>query len=436
MRRGCLTLIAVSILLFGSVRAIQAQTVGSPFYIQTTGYTWGIAYDSANHLVYVADSYGYILVYDPSTLALVRNITLGPDPGGMVPSLTEMVYSNVTGLIYVADTNLPGLWALDPDNGHIIGNVTLSHASQPSRIAELSSTLYISSSTTNSVYAVDTSTLDLVANVSVGDGPVGLAVDPLNSRLYVACHDSNSTYVVDTMANVVVKTIATPGGPLAALYLPGGMVYVSENLADSVAVIDPTSDTVNTTVVVASPYGLNLWALASVPGPQVWVADSAGGSGASITQIDPATSAVIGRVNNIQFVMAMAYDPLVRTVFATSREATWGVVGIPLLGGTTTTSTTTVMSSITSSTTATSTSFPSTTTAIGPFTSTGTESTSAASSTASTSPSTTSSTSSSSTPSTASSGGIPEFPVLGIAALTASIVVVLSYLLSRRHLRP
>jgi YVTN family beta-propeller protein/VCBS repeat-containing protein len=90
------------------------------------------------------------------------------------------------------------------------------------------------------------------APVTAGSGPSGAAV--AGGHAYVINYDSNNVTVINTATNQSVATLAVGAGPLSVAANPQhNRVYVSNSLANTVSVIDATTNT-----LIGSPIPINV----------------------------------------------------------------------------------------------------------------------------------------------------------------------------------
>src|SRR5262249_57828663 len=80
----------------------------------------------------------------------------------------------------------------------------------------------------------------------------------LAQNAYITNRDANTVSVIDTTSNTVAATIPVGSGPVGVAVSPdGSTVYVTNHGANTVSVIDPTSNTVAATIPVGiSPLGV------------------------------------------------------------------------------------------------------------------------------------------------------------------------------------
>src|SRR5260370_5105855 len=103
-----------------------------------------------------------------------------------------------------------------------------------------------------------------IGTVDIRTKLTGVAVTPDGKYVYVSNQVSNSVAVIDTVSNTIVKTILVGTSPAGVAVTPDGKyVYVSNQVSNSVAVINTASNTVVATVPVAGPSAISI-----IPPPQ------------------------------------------------------------------------------------------------------------------------------------------------------------------------
>src|SRR5207249_8754420 len=120
---------------------------------------------------------------------------------------------------------------------------------------------YVPNLDSGDLYVLDTASLSLLATVPIGDDPFGAAVSPDATRVYVTQFASGLT-VLDAHANQIIASVsigAFPGSSGVAITPDGNRVYVTNQLADSVSLIDAATTTVIRTIPVAGePLGVDV----------------------------------------------------------------------------------------------------------------------------------------------------------------------------------
>jgi YVTN family beta-propeller protein len=96
------------------------------------------------------------------------------------------------------------------------------------------------------VKVFDTATLTPTEiSIPVGARPTGLAVTPDGAKLYVSNNVDNSVSVINSLANLVIKTVSVGLAPTGiAVSADNTRVYVVNNAGNTVSVIDVASDAI------------------------------------------------------------------------------------------------------------------------------------------------------------------------------------------------
>jgi YVTN family beta-propeller protein len=90
-----------------------------------------------------------------------------------------------------------------------------------------------------------------------------VAITPDGSRAYVTDDVDNTVSVIDTTSKAVVATITVGAHPIAVAVTPEGtLAYVTNNNSESISVID----TAKNTVVATLEGGSHPWGVAITPG--------------------------------------------------------------------------------------------------------------------------------------------------------------------------
>jgi YVTN family beta-propeller protein len=89
--------------------------------------------------------------------------------------------------------------------------------------------------------------------ITVGDGPFGLGVNTSTNKIYVANNAANTVSVIDGSSNTVTATINVGSGPQGVgVNTSTNKIYVANAAANTVSVISGSSDSVSSTVNVGS----------------------------------------------------------------------------------------------------------------------------------------------------------------------------------------
>jgi YVTN family beta-propeller protein len=193
-----LTLLVVSLFLF---EVPLAASAAGPIKVGKS--PWGIAYDSANKMVYVANNGGTISVISAKMNTVVNTIKM-------------------TGKL--------GEIAFDSKNQE----------------------LYAAVNSANKVLVIKGT--KVVTSITVGKNPMGVAVDTANNEIFVSNQGSASISVISGATNKVKTTFALPAGAFPwsiAVDTHVNWIYVASTQANSVLVLS-----ISTGALIGSPIGV------------------------------------------------------------------------------------------------------------------------------------------------------------------------------------
>ena len=175
----------------------------------------------------------------------------------------------------------------------------------------------------DAVSLVDLATNQVTARVPVGDRPWGVAVDPRGARVYVTNEAANSLTVLDPLAGVAITTVPVGTFPLGVAVDPlGTRVYVANFNDGTVSILDTASDTVSGTIPVgAGPSGVAV----HPAGTAVYVTNYRSNT---VSVIDPTSNTVAATVPVGSQPLGVAVDPAGRRVLVTNfADGTLSVIG-------------------------------------------------------------------------------------------------------------
>ncbi|MBQ0984984.1 Ig-like domain repeat protein [Streptomyces sp. F63] len=153
--------------------------------------------------------------------------------------------------------------------------------------------------------------------ITVGTNPFGLDVG--NGKLYVANNAANTVSVIDTATDtVVVPAIPVGEWPYDVAVAPNGKAYVTNSSAGTVSVIDTATDQVLTTVAAGDfPAG------AAAAGDKVYTVLSAGNA---VAVIDTVTDQVADEIPVGENPIAVAVAPNGKAYVTNSGDGTVSVI--------------------------------------------------------------------------------------------------------------
>ena len=157
----------------------------------------------------------------------------------------------------------------------------------------------------------------VTATIPVGSYPADVATDSAAGTVYVANNIAGTVSVIDAATNAVTATIPVGSGPFGvAVDSAAGTVYVTDGIAGTVSVIDAATNAVTATITVPTPQSASAaypYAVAVDPvAGTVYVSNSSSGS---VSVIDEATNTVTATIELGIFPRGVAVDPVAGTVY-------------------------------------------------------------------------------------------------------------------------
>jgi YVTN family beta-propeller protein len=171
----------------------------------------------------------------------------------------------------------------------------------------------------------NTLTQAATTKIPVGGNPY--AVISVNGYLYVTLINDNAVAVIDTSTKTVIKTITLPGigsdnpNPYALVYDSyDNKIFVGEPGIGSVAVIDPTSNTVTATIVIGDKYYGTGWGICyNSVNHHIYVTNLAG----SVTEIDGSTNTVVNTITLYSGLRGILFNPTNGYLYVCRYEGGW-----------------------------------------------------------------------------------------------------------------
>lgn len=260
-----------------------------------------VAVDSSNGDIYVTDilcvsddcntAVGDVSVIDGSTNKLIANVTVGSEPWGLA-------FDSANGDVYVANLGSNTVSVINGSTNQVVTNVPVGFgpfavAFDPSN-EEVYVTNWAVASLTHpqgTVSVINDSTNQVVATTSVGIGPDALAFDPVNGEIYVSSSGfgnfpynltQNSVSVINGSTNDVVANVSISGksGAPSGIAFDGadGNMYVTQRNpgGNNISVISSVTNTIIATVPIEQVNSyLQAFAYDSSSG-NIYVLDGAG----------------------------------------------------------------------------------------------------------------------------------------------------------------
>lgn len=242
-----------------------------------------------------------IAVVSVKDLKVLRTISGGSDP--------EMVAVSADGTrLFVANEDTGKASAIDPVDGHLIGEVEVGGEPEGVNVRPDGAVVYVTSEEDNTVTAIDAKTFKPVATIPVGPRPRSTAFLPDNSRAYVPAENAGTISVIDARAHKVLQTIKLPGDsmvrPMGTVVSPDGkLLFVTTGRGKHLVIVD----TATNQQVAQVEAGQRPWGVAVAPdGRTVFTAN---GPDNDVSFIDVETRSVKTKVKAGDRPWGIAYVP-------------------------------------------------------------------------------------------------------------------------------
>ena len=210
----------------------------------------GIAFDSANNRMYVANYLDdTVSVIDTEENTVIATIDVGDHPSTL---------DSVNNRMYVTNAFDNTISVIDTDDNTVIA--TIAAGTNPVGIAfdSANNRMYVANYNQSIVSVIDTDDNTVIATISVGSFPFNIAFDSANDRMYVTEWKGHKVSVINTATNAVDATIAAGDYPVGIAFdSANNRMYVGINSDDTVKVINTATNEVDATISVGDyPYGI------------------------------------------------------------------------------------------------------------------------------------------------------------------------------------
>ncbi|MDX2089689.1 MAG: YncE family protein [Kofleriaceae bacterium] len=215
--------------------------------------------DAPNHnAIYAQDgsiwttqiaSPGEVLILDPATLSTTSMLVAGNDPA-------EVTFSSAGTRAFVANTASDSVSVFDAASGALIDTIAVGVGPVGAWPAA-DGNMYVDNETGKSLTVIDAATLVVEQTIALGFTPAVAAIAP-NGELWVTDTDNGKLVFLRASDGMKLGELATGAGAHAIAFSgDGAKAYVTNQLANSVAVVDIASKIVSETVTVgAKPNGI------------------------------------------------------------------------------------------------------------------------------------------------------------------------------------
>ena len=154
------------------------------------------------------------------------------------------------------------------------------------------------------------------AAIPVGSGPWGIGANPATNRVYVANQDADTVSVIDGATDTVIATVNVGSSPACVGVNPAtNRIYVANYLSNNVSVIDGATNTVVKTIAVGSdPNGVAVNPATN----RIYVANY---NNNNVSVIDGATNTVVNTIPVGAYPYFAEANPTTNQIFVTNEGA-------------------------------------------------------------------------------------------------------------------
>ena len=236
-------------------------------------YPGGVAWDSQNGYLYVANIGYNTGISNVSVINGVTDAVVGSVPVGSMP--WDVAYDNGNGYLYVTNENSNSVSVINGVTDAVVGSIPVGVNPYDVAYDRGNGYLYVTNENSNSVSVINGVTDAVVGSVPVGSNPQGVAYDSGNGYLYVANSNCSSSpcgqgnvSVINGVTDAVVGSIPVGIEPESVAYDSGnGYLYVTNTNCttgslstcgqSNVSVINGVTDAVVGSIPVGvDPYGV------------------------------------------------------------------------------------------------------------------------------------------------------------------------------------
>ncbi|MHB8567588.1 MAG: YncE family protein [Nitrososphaerales archaeon] len=191
-----------------------------------------VVYDNLSDTLYAGSSYNTVLAFNASTLALVKNITVGYGP-------TTLLYDEQDNAVFVANYHDRDISIINASTNRVTGNITVGYYSDALTYIPSLHKLYVACQSSNIVDYINTTTDEVLGALNVSD-PTGIAYDPFLNDVVVSSNSGNSLILFSAQANSLNGIWGVKFFPLGIVYDDSNQgIYVADQGSGNVTAIVP-----------------------------------------------------------------------------------------------------------------------------------------------------------------------------------------------------
>jgi YVTN family beta-propeller protein len=344
----------LSIAAFGATKGVllyDGTVQGAGSSVAQPTFPQQIAWNGTIGDLFIADGSGALVVVDPVNHVVVRSTWLGTSLGGLA-------LDGRSDEVYVSEPRLDTVAVVNATSGAIVARIAAGASPVGIVLDPLGQRIYVADSGGDNLTVLDPATHRAVGSIPAGSGPTWLTVDPAAGRLFVAdwggsCNaalppnncsllvlrttngrqvanlsvplTTHPTYdpangdvylpnpvngsvtVVSAVSARIVTTDSVPGGPKeAAVDTTNGLVYVTDQYAGNLSVIDPTTNRIIAATPATYETSVNSWVYVPRTG-HLYGVDS---QWPAVLSFSPKTFAVTRAIPLMAHPQGLVYDPV------------------------------------------------------------------------------------------------------------------------------
>jgi DNA-binding beta-propeller fold protein YncE len=215
-----------------------------------------------------------VTMFDLTTLAVIKQITVGP-------GLDGIMYDEPDDKIILTNHSRPigTLTAINPVTGDIVATVELEDTAPEGAAADGKGHIFVNNESKNTIQVIDVKTWRATASWPLApcEGPTGIAYDPATNRIFSGCN--KTSVVVDADTGKVVASI--PNGTRVdalgwdpsrkLIYIPNGgegnVTVVHQDSSDKYTVIATVPTFAGAKTITVDPKTHNAYLFQPERGP-------------------------------------------------------------------------------------------------------------------------------------------------------------------------
>jgi len=162
---------------------------------------------------------------------------------------------------------------------------------------------------------IDTATFGVITTIPLGVAfsPLGVTISPDGTRVYVANNEANSVSIIDTSTNAILTTVSVPSRPRFIAFSPSAArAYVTSRDCGCLSIFDTSTSTVIGFIAVGGQPGGVVF---TPHGTRAYVANRASNT---VSLIDTATSTVLTNIDVGTFPWLIALTPDTTRLYVTN----------------------------------------------------------------------------------------------------------------------